>query len=288
MAIHVDDGIIMREDERQIEEILLKLENQFQITKTTNPKVYLGIQIERQPDGIHISQTNYASQMLEKYNMQESREIKTPMATTPPSNDKGENDIRFPYREAVGSLLYITSKTRPNTAFAVNVESQTLENPDKIAVQNVKRTLRYVKGTRDSGIKYTSSDTITVKLEAFSDADYAGYVKDRMSIIGYVIMMSGGQISWCSSEQSIVALSTTEAEYIAAAECCKELKYLKMLIEELTGKRVEAELCVDNQSAMKLIESGQVTRRSKHIDVRYHYISEQLKEKPFSIEYCNT
>ncbi|PNF26042.1 hypothetical protein B7P43_G06356 [Cryptotermes secundus] len=277
MAIHVDDRIIMGEDERQIEEMLLKLENQFQITKTTNPKVYLRIQSERQPDGIHISQTNYARQMLEKYNMQESQEMKTPMATTPPTNDEGENDIRFLYTEAVGSLLYMSSKTRPDMAFAVNVESRTLENPDKVAVQNAKRTLRYVKGTRDSGIKYTSSDSETVKLEAFSDADYAGDVKDRKSVTGYVIMMSGGPISWCSRKQSIVALSTTEAEYISAAECCKELKYLKTLIEELTGKRVEAELCVDNQSAIKLIESGQVTRRSKHTDVRYHYISEQLK-----------
>ena len=73
--------------------------------------------------------------------------MKTPMAMTTPMNDEGENDIRFPYREAVGSLLYMTSKTRPDMAFAVNVESRTLENPDKIAVQNVKRTLRYVKGT---------------------------------------------------------------------------------------------------------------------------------------------
>jgi hypothetical protein len=100
--------------------------------------------------------------------------------------------------------------------------------------------------------------------------------------------MLGGPISWCSRKQSIVALSTTEAEYFAAAECCKELKYLKMLIEEFTGKRVEADLYVDNQSAIKLIESGQVTHRSKHVDVRYHYICEKLKEKLFSINYCNT
>jgi histone deacetylase 1/2 len=139
----------------------LKLENQFQITKTTNPKAYLGIEIERQPDGIHISQTKYAKQMLDKYKMQESREMKTPMATTPPTNGKGEKDIKFPYREAVGSLLYMTSKTRPKMAFAINVESRTFENPDKINVQNVKRTLRYVKGTQDIGIKYTSSDSET-------------------------------------------------------------------------------------------------------------------------------
>jgi hypothetical protein len=95
----------------------------------------------------------------------------------------------------------MTSKTRLGMAFAVNVESHTLENPDKIAVQNVKRTLRYVKGTQDTGIKYTSSDSETVKLEAFSDADYAGDVKK--SVTGYVIIMSGGPISWCSRKQSM-------------------------------------------------------------------------------------
>ncbi|XP_033611147.1 secreted RxLR effector protein 161-like [Cryptotermes secundus] len=139
-------------------------------------------------------------------------------------------------------------------AFTVNAESRSLENPDKIAIQNVKRTISYVKGTRDSGIKYTSSDSETVKLEAFSDADYAGDVKDRKSVMGYVIMMSGAQYHGALGN-SIVALSTTEAEYIAAVECCKELKYLKTLIEELTGKRWKLN-CADNQSAIKLIESG--------------------------------
>jgi hypothetical protein len=90
-------------------------------------------------------------------------------------------------------------------------------------------------------------------LEAFSDANYAGDEKDKKSVTECVIMMSGGPISWCSRKQSIVALSTTEAEYIAAGESCKELKCLKMLIEKLTGKRLEAELYVDNQSAIKLI-----------------------------------
>jgi hypothetical protein len=139
----VDDGIIIGENERQIKEILAKLENQFQITKITSPKIYLGMETERKPDGIHISQANYASQMLEKYNLQESREMKTPMAVIPTTSNIEQNEKRFPYREAVESLLYMTSKTRPDMAFAANVESRTLENPDKIAVQNVKRILSF-------------------------------------------------------------------------------------------------------------------------------------------------
>jgi hypothetical protein len=81
--------------------------------------------------------------------------MKTPMTAIPPTSDREKNELRFPYREAIGSLLCMTSKTRPDIAFAVNVESRTLENPDKSAVQNVRRTLRYVKGTNYIGVKYT-------------------------------------------------------------------------------------------------------------------------------------
>lgn len=89
-------------------------------------------------------------------------------------------------------------------------------------------------------------------------------------------------------KQRIVALSTTEAEYISAADCCKELKYLKTLLEEITGKEVKADMYVDNQSAIQLVKSGQVSRKSKHIDIRYHFIAEQYKEGWFTIKYCPT
>jgi hypothetical protein len=100
--------------------------------------------------------------------------------------------------------------------------------------------------------------------------------------------MAGGPITWCSRKQEMVALSTTEAKYIAAAECCKELKYLKTIIQELTNIKVEINMYVDNQSAIKQIESGQVIRKNKHIDVRYHYISEQLAKGLFCIKYCKS
>jgi len=95
-------------------------------------------------------------------------------------------------------------------------------------------------------------------------------------------------ISWCSRKQRIVALSTTEAEYIAAAECCKELSYVKSLLSELMNTEVPTTLYVDNQSAIKLIKSGQMNWQSKHIDVRYHYISEKLNENLFQLQYCRS
>lgn len=101
-------------------------------------------------------------------------------------------------------------------------------------------------------------------------------------------MCSGGPIAWCSRKQSITATSTTEAEYIAAAECCKELKYLNFMLQELTNREVKMTLYVDNQSAIKLIKSGQMNTRSRYIDVRYYFISEQFDEGLFKLEYCNT
>jgi hypothetical protein len=115
----------------------------------------------------------------------------------------------------------------------------------------------------------------------------AGDTKDRTRTTRYVTFKAGGPITWYSRKQEIVALSTTEAEYIAAAECCKELKYLKTIIQELTNIKAEINMYVDNESAIKQIESGQVSRKNKHIDVYYYYyISEQLAKGLFCIQYC--
>lgn len=123
-----------------------------------------------------------------------------------------------------------------------------MENPMKRDVQNVKRTLRYIGGTKQEGVSY-SADGDTAYLEAYSDVDYAGDVKPRRSTIGYVI-------NYCSRKQPIVALSTTEAEYISAAECIKETLHLKTLIEDLINVTVKINLFVDNQSTITLMENG--------------------------------
>jgi hypothetical protein len=219
--------------------------------------------------------------------MQDCKDNPTPLVTKLSTESREENEPRFPYREAVGSLLHLSTKTRPDLAYAVNVESRTLENPDKTAVQNMKRTHKYLQRTQDLKIKYASTKGETIKLEAFSDADYAGDTKDKKSTTGYVIFMAGGLITWCSRKQEIVALSTTEAD-IAAAECCKELKYLKPIIQELTNMKVEINMYGGNQSAIKQIDSGQVNRKNKHMDACYHYISEQLAKGLFCIKYCKS
>ena len=113
-------------------------------------------------------------------------------------------------------------------------------------------------------------------MNVFCDSDYAGDLKTRRSTSGFVFFFCNGPIGWCSRRQPIVALSSTEAEYIAAAGCCKEIIHVKALIEELTGEVIQVKLNIDNQSAIKLFKSGQMNKRSKHIDVRYHFVTEQI------------
>ncbi|GJQ70283.1 hypothetical protein Trydic_g22722 [Trypoxylus dichotomus] len=217
--------------------------------------------------------------------MRDSKPVETPIAGITKIADDEHDELRFPYREVVGSLLYASCKTRPDLACAVNYESSFVEHPKKLDVTNVKRTLRYLNGSTSGGIKYVSGADTELS-EAFCDSGFAGCEDTRRSTSGYIIMFCGGPIAWCSRRQPIVSLSSTEAEFITAAECTKELRYLKCLISEILNAQVKVRLNVDNQSAIKLIKNGVFNKRNKHIDVRYKFISEKIQNKDILVEYC--
>jgi len=135
------------------------------------------------------------------------------------------------------------------------------------------------------GILYSKEEKQDSCLTAYVDSDFAGCTTSRRSTTGFIIMFNGSPIVWKSRKQDITTLSTTEAEYVAAAECAKEAKYLKSFYEELTKEEIRLVLMVDNQSAIHLVKSGQMNRRTKHIDVRYHFLSEKYHEEVFNIVY---
>ena len=223
--------------------------------------------------------------MLQKFGMVESKPVKTPLLK---DEEKGEEaiDKLYPYREVLGSLLYLSSKTRPDLAFATGYCSRYTENLTKGKVVNLKRVLRYTNSTLSEGLKYMTTNNEEV-IDAYSDSDFAGDPLDRKSTTGYIIMYAGGPISWCSRKQSIVAQLTTEAEYVAAAECCMELLEIRALIKQLTGNEVRLNLNVDNQSAIKLIKNGVTNKRSKHIDIKFHLVHDTAKAKILNITYCS-
>lgn len=179
--------------------------------------------------------------------------------------------------------MYLMVATRPDIAFAVGVVSRYMERPTEANVNAVKRILKYVKGTINVGIKYVKGGDF--ELIGYSDADYAGDRMTRKSTSGYVFTIGSGAISWCSERQKSVALSTTESEYIAASGAVKELMWLKRMLSELTKTEMTVQFNMDNQSAIRLIKNPEFHKRTKHIDVRYHFIREKYEDKEFELHF---
>lgn len=187
----------------------------------------------------------YAKKILEN-NMNNSKAVDTPVVKGE-KLDKISGNGKYPYREIVGNLLYLTTKTRPDIAYAVNMCSRDLNNYTNQRVNDTERIFRYLNGSKDQGIAYRGTEDKN-ELVAYCDSDFAGDEQTRKSTTGYVILFCGGPITWSSRKQSVVVLSSTEAEYIAATECCKDLLYLNSLIKELKGKNVKLILNVrDNR-----------------------------------------
>jgi len=189
------------------------------------------------------------------------------------------------YSSVVGSLMYAMICTRPDIAYAVGVVSRFLTNPGKEHWLAVKWILRYLRGTSKKCLCFGKKKTM---LNAYTDADMAGDVDSRKSTSGYLTTFAGGAVSWQSKLQKCVALSTTEAEYIAATEAFKEILWMKNFLFELGHEQEKYVLRCDSQSAIHLAKNSTFHSRSKHIDVRYHWIRDVMEDKLLQLEKVHT
>ncbi|XP_044585033.1 secreted RxLR effector protein 161-like [Cotesia glomerata] len=196
-------------------------------------------------------------------------------------------DPGIPYREAVGSLLFAARVTRLDIEYAVNTVSQFVDNYNNTHWSAVKKIFRYLVGTIDCGIIYGASGS-DESLVGYTDADYAGCPDTRRSRSGYVFMLNNAPLSWCSKKQNIVSLSTTEAEYIALGHGVKEAIWLKRMLKELGIQCGSVPMNVNNQSAIKLASNPEFHKRTKHIEVRYHFIREVVEKGTIVLAYVKT
>lgn len=285
LAIYIDDGIIAAECKEVSDEFISYLKGEFDV-KVFSTLYYLGMEIRRDASKIHICQTGYIKKLLRKFNMHDARPVSTPVESVQSTSGRS-NEIKFPYREAVGSLMYLAIATRPDIAFAVSYVSRFLDSFNEHHVTAVKRIFKYLRGTDELGIEFVKETNVF--LNCYTDSDYAGDPATRRSTSGYVIMLSGGPITWSSRKQSTIALSTTEAEYISACEGVKELVWVQRLFQELQAENVQIpNLYLDNQSSIKLIKNPQFHKRTKHIEVKYHFVREMHEKNEFQLKYIST
>jgi len=190
-------------------------------------------------------------------------------ATSPAFEDIGQ------YAAAIGSLMYAAVATRPDIAYAVNKASQATAAPTEADWLAVKRIMRYLKGTVTYGILFKGAALFC----PYSDADWAGCDKTRRSTSGVVCKMGTGVVTWSSRKQQSVALSTTEAEIVAASEATKEIIWIQRLKGDIYGKQLSDRpvLLCDNAGAIRLIRNPEFHRRTKHIEIRHYFVRERCE-----------
>ncbi|XP_028085943.1 uncharacterized protein LOC114286914 [Camellia sinensis] len=261
----------------------------FSIKKLVIVSYFLGISVQALSHGYFLSQAKYATELLHKVGLTDRKPCSTPLAVKASSHSSSSDGLPFSnpslYRSIVGGLQYLTI-TRPDLALVVNQACQHMHLPTNADFQVVKRLLRYVKGTLHHGLQFTSGPLF---LHAFSDSNWAGDSVDRKSILGYCVYLGPNLISWSAKKQSIVSRSSTEAECRALANATAELTWLQQLLTDMhIPSSSIPKLWRDNLSAMALASNPVFHSRSKHIEIDWHFIRDEIVAKLIDWKYVRT
>lgn len=298
ITVYVDDLLIFTDRIDKMEEIKASLKKEFEISDLGEPKLLIGLQINRDRENrtIAISQENYIERMLRKYQLQNVNPVATPLdpnvVLAKCENDGEEMTKKLigGYATAIGSLMYTAIGARPDIAFAVQTLSQFTSNPGPAHWTAIKRVFRYLAGTRDLAIVYGGfREDANIEFTGYLDADFAANPDDRKSISGNTYLLGGAAISWSCKKQTTIALSSTEAEYTAIAHAMRQAIWLRYLFEGLGYAQTEPTIIFgDNQSAIALTQDAQFHARSKHFDIQNHFVREKIEAGIIEIFYCPT
>ena len=293
VGVYVDGIVLAGKTERDLEEVKRALSSKFDIKDLGELSYFLGVKVDqREQDSIWIGQPAYTRNLLTMFGMQDCKPVSTPVSSSSKlikATDKDEGVDQKEYQSAIGSLMYLSVSTRLDIPYAVSSLARFTSKPTNEHWTALKRLLRYLKGTLNLGILYTKDEKRSCI--GYTDADWAGDINDRKSTSGYVFLLCGGAISWKSQKQRYVALSTAESEYVAMASAAQESVWLRQLITELTDSSATESptlIYVDNQSAIAMTRNPQFHGRAKHIDIKNHFIREQVAQGTIILEYCPT
>jgi hypothetical protein len=296
LGVYVDDLLIIGEDLQEVQRVKEQLKGKFRMVDFGECSKVLGIRITRnRAEGIlRIDQEEYIKGILVRFGMDKCKVSSTPLCPKmklsvkqgPADNNERARMAEIPYREAIGSLMYLMVSTRPDLAQAVGILSRFLNDPGETHWTEVKRVFRYLQGSRDLGIVYRRTQGAT--LEGYTDSDWAGDVDDRRSTSAYVMMLGGGAVSWKSKRMSSPALSSTEAEYMAATEASKEVLWIKDFLWELGMGQGTVVVYSDNQSSIKVMRNPVGHGRMKHIELQAYFVRDLIAKKQLEFVYCPT
>ena len=289
VAVHVDDLILLNETEQEMIDLKASLAARFKMKDMGKLHYCLGVNIKTMDGVLQMSQEQYIKKILNKYKLQDCKPVSTPMdVNVKLMKDDGYSKPVDPvaYQSMVGSLIYAAIATRPDIAQAVGTLAKFNSSPNEAHLTAVKRVFRYLKGTVKLHLQYEASDK---SMEGYSDADWAADSEDRRSTSGNVFVMSNGAISWASQKQPTVALSTAEAEYIALCLATQESVWLRQLNKDLQIDCSSPTIIhEDNQGTIAMSKNPVLHKRTKHIDIKFHFVREKIHDKTIELKYCPT
>ena len=295
VMVHVDDALVAG-SRNQVNDAKRSMASMFEVKDMGPAHHYLGMTITRHEDGGYsLTQPRYVEDMLRRFSMSDCKQAVTPLPVGQKLSKGMGNELPAGnlYQALVGSLLYLSVNTRPDISHACGILSRFMSCPTQTHWDAAKHVLRYLKGTQHLGIRFSgraASNQGVWACRMFTDADFAADSDKRRSTTGAVMLMHGAAVLWISKLQSVVATSTTEAEFIAAAMATKEGLWVRKVLGEITGTMQPLHLSVDNQAAIVLVSehtAGQ-SGRTKHIDVQYQFVRDRYQRGDLSIQFVPT
>ncbi|GJS74246.1 putative ribonuclease H-like domain-containing protein [Tanacetum coccineum] len=278
VQVYVDDIIFGSTKKSLCTDFEQIMHKRFQMSSIGELTFFLGLQVKQKEDGIFISQDKYVGEILKKFGFSSIRTASTPMETNKAltkDEDGKDVDVHL-YRSMIGSLMYLTS-SRPDIMFSVCACSRFQVQPKVSHLNAVKRIFRYLKGRPNLGLWYPKDSPFI--LEAFLDSDYAGASLDRKSTTGGCQFLGSRLISWQCKKQTVVANSTTEAEYIAASHCCGQVLWIQNQMLDYGYNFMQTKIHVDNESAICVVKNPVYHSKTKHIEIRHHFIRDSYEKR---------
>jgi hypothetical protein len=245
---------------------------------------FLGLQVDQLDDGFFIHQTKYVADLLKRFHMEDSSAMDTPLPVNHGLSPNEPNDKAVDptlYRSMIGSLMYLTS-SRPDIMFSVCLCARFQANPKESHMKEVKRILRYLKGAPRLGLwypKYGAFDFV-----AYTDSDFGGCNLDRKSTTGGCQLLGGRLVSWQCKKQTSVSQSTCEAEYIAAGSCCAQVLWIQQQLRDYGMDFLDTPIRIDNKSAVDVTKNPVYHSRTKHIDIKHHFLRDCTDKKLIHLE----
>jgi len=328
ILLYVDDILLTAPSSRIVEEMKNKLKSHYRMSDLGPAKRYLGIDIVRHEDYIALHQQSFIQDLLKKNKMEHCKGVSTPLdkntclhrprQSDSFGNHSSSNIANLPlstadYQSLVGSLQWLMMATRPDLAYTTSTLGQFNSQPTTESIQAAKRVLRYLQFTSDFALHFPSKQSYLQNQDSklsqasqsaelipdqpigYTDSDWAGDKVDRKSTYNYMFTLFATAVSWKSQKSSTVALSTTEAEYIGACEASKEAIWITRLVNDVSPNQARRQTapnpCLiygDNQGAIALVENPRSHQRTKHIDIRYHFIRQAYQKNLIHLQYIPT